>query len=302
MILRKFITALKKPKLLLIKSLMFLSPLFSDKIYLKMLFPLKVGYKLNLDNPKSYNEKLQWLKLNYKNPELPKLVDKYDYKEYVKKNVGEQFLIKTYGVWTSVEEIDFDNLPSQFVLKTTHDQGGVIVCQDKSTFDIVKAKKKLQKHLNRNLYYLFREWVYNEVQPRIIAEEYLEDKSKEGLKDYKFYCFDGEPKLMYITSGKQIGANYIDFYDMDFNYIDIKRPKFKQMGNHYIKPINWDLMIELAQKLSKGYPHVRIDFYDVNDKLYFGEFTLFQGGGLMPFYPEKWDYILGEYINLPETK
>lgn len=302
MILRKLRSIIKKPKLLLIKPLMLLSPLFGDKMYLKMLFPLKVGYKLNLDNPKSYNEKLQWLKLYYKNPLLPKLVDKYEYKEYVKKNVGEQFVIKTYGVWTSVEEIDFDNLPSQFVLKTTHDQGGVIVCKDKSNFDIVNAKKKLQKHLKRNLYYLFREWVYNNVEPRIIAEEYLEDKSGEGLKDYKFYCFDGEPKLMYITCGKQMGVNYIDFYDMDFNYTDIKRPKFKQFGNNHVKPKNWDLMIELAKKMSYGQPHVRIDFYNVNDKLYFGEFTLFQGGGLMPFYPEKWDYILGEYIELPKLK
>jgi len=302
MILRKLKSVIKKPKLLLIKPLMFLSPLFGDKIYIKMLFPLKVGYKLNLKNPQSFNEKLQWLKLYYRDPLLPNLVDKYEYKEYVKKNVGEQFVIKTYGVWTSVEEIDFDNLPSQFVLKTTHDQGGIIVCRDKSNFDIVRAKKKLQKHLNRNLYYLFREWVYNNVQPRIIAEEYLEDISTEGLKDYKFYCFDGVPKLMYITCGKQKDINYIDFYDMDFNYIDIKRPKFKQFGNNHIKPKNWDLMIEFSKKMSQGQPHVRIDFYNVNDKLYFGEFTLFQGGGLMPFYPEKWDYMLGEYISLPKPK
>ncbi len=302
MILRKLRSVLKKPKLLLIKPLVFLSPLLGDKMYLELLFPLKVGYKLNLKNPTSYNEKLQWLKLYYREADLSRMADKYEYKEYVKQHAGEEYNVKNYGVWNNEEEIDFDKLPSRFVLKTTHDQGGVVICRDKSTFDIPKAKHKLKKHLKRNLYYLFREWVYKDIKPRIIAEEYLEDTSEEGLKDYKFYCFDGEPKLMYIACGRQGNVSYLDFYDLDFNYIDLKRPKYHQLGPVHRKPLNWELMIELARKMSKGRPHVRIDFYEVDGRLLFGEFTLFQGGGLMPFYPESWDYKLGSYLKLPLEK
>jgi hypothetical protein len=297
-IIRKLRTVLNAPKTLLVRLLYLFSPCINDKTYLKLLFPLKLGYKLNLKNPKSYNEKLNWLKLYYRDATLPRLVDKYEYKEHVKKIIGESFVIKTYGIWDSFEEIDFDSLPQKFVLKTTHDQGGVIICKDKYAFNFEKAHSKIQKHLKRNLFYLMREWPYKYVRPRIIAEEYLVDESGTELKDYKFYCFNGIPKFMYIASGRQAGHHF-DFYDMDFNHLDISRTGYTPSGVQFKKPKNWDMMKEFAMKMSLGHPHVRIDFYNINEKLLFGEFTLFQGGGLMRFYPPKWDYEFGKYLQLP---
>lgn len=290
---------LKRPQSLFIKILVKSSPWFSDKVYLKLLFPLKTGYRLNLENPKTYNEKLQWLKLNYRSDLLPKLVDKYEFKEYARKMIGDEYIIKTYGVWESFEEINFEELPNQFVLKTTHDQGGVVVCKDKSLLDIEKTRQKINRHLNRrNLYYLMREWPYKYVKPRIIAEELLIEKGELGLKDYKFYCFHGEPKVLYISFGRQSDKTYFDFYDISFNKLDIKRPKYAQPKEVMEKPDNFDKMIELAKVLSKNEPHVRVDFYNIDGKIKLGEFTLFQGGGMMPFYPKKWDYTFGSWIDL----
>lgn len=296
---RKIIVLYRKPKYLFIKLLYNISPVFSDRLYLKLLFPLRTGYKLNLKSPQTYNEKLQWLKLNYRNELYPKLVDKYEFKEYASEIVGQEYIIKTYGVWDSFEKIDFDKLPSQFVLKTTHDQGGVIVCKNKLDFDIEKASLKLNKHLKRrNLYYRMREWPYKYVKPRIIAEELLVEDGDRGLKDYKFYCFHGEPKIMYISYGREDKETYLDFYDIDFNKLDVRRPKYNQSKDLLKKPDNFDKMIELAKILSKNQPHVRIDFYNIYDRIKLGEFTLFQGGGMMPFCPKEWDFRLGSWIDL----
>jgi len=295
-------TVMRNPQVLLIKLLETISPLIGDSIYLKLLFPLKVGYKLNLKNPQTYNEKIQWLKLYYRDPILPKLVDKYEYKEYVKKMVGEEYVVKNYGVWHSVEDIDLEKLPSQFVLKTTHDQGGVVICKDKTTFDFVKAKRKLNKHMKRDLYYLSREWPYKSLKPRIIAEELLIDNEKGDLWDYKFYCFHGEPKAMYISMGRQSTHVPFYYYDMDFNVLDIDRPHHESDGKIIEKPENWESMKEIARKMSAGQPHVRIDFYDIKGKLFLGEYTLFQGGGLMPFSPRKWDYTFGSWLDIEKLK
>lgn len=289
----------KKIKYLFIKFLYTISPIFPDKLYLKLLFPLRTGYKLNLKNPQTYNEKLQWMKLNYRNDLYPKLVDKYEFKEYARKIVGNKYIIKTYGVWNSFDEIGFDALPEQFVLKTTHDQGGVVVCKNKSEFDIEKAKQKLNKHLKRrNLYYLMREWPYKYVKPRILAEELLIENDDIGLKDYKFYCFHGEPKILYISYGRQGSETYLDYYDIEFNKLDIKRPKYIQPKEIMKKPENYDEMLNLAKLLSKDEPHVRVDFYNINNQIKLGEFTLFQGGGMMPFYPKEWDFRMGDWINI----
>jgi hypothetical protein len=234
---QKIRTVIKRPETLFIKLLYFLSPLFGDKFYLKLLFPLKVGYKLNLKNPKSYNEKLQWLKLNYRDPLLPKLVDKYEYKIYIKNKIGEEYIVKNYGVWDSFKEIDFNKLPNQFVLKTTHDQGGVVICKDKSNFDFKKARKKINRHLNQNIFYRFREWPYKYIKPRIIAEELLVDYDVGDLLDYKFYCFNGEPNVMYIASGGQSDSSYLNFYDMDFNLLDIERRGYPQSDKDFKKPM-----------------------------------------------------------------
>lgn len=289
---------IKKVKSILIRILYKVSPLLPSKLYLKLLFPLKVGYKLNFQNPKTYNEKLQWLKLNYINPIFPLYVDKYEFKQVIKEMFGEEYVVKNYGVWESFDEIDFDKLPEKFVLKTTHDQGGVVICHNKSNFDKKNAEKKLNNHLKRNLYYILREWPYKNIKPRIIAEEYIENTEKK-LYDYKIYCFNGEPKLVFVASDRNsIEDSIFDFYDLEFNHLDIKRSNTRQSEVKHNKPKGFEKMLAFSSKLSQGLPHVRIDFYNIEGKIYFGEFTLFTGGGLKPFYPIEWDYKLGEWINL----
>ncbi|HRN54814.1 MAG TPA: ATP-grasp fold amidoligase family protein [Agriterribacter sp.] len=269
----------------------------SDRLYLKLLFPLGTGYRLNLKNPQTYNQKLQWLNLNYRDPLLCKLADKHDVKNYVKEMIGEEYVVKSYGVWRSFEEIDFNTLPAQFVLKTTHDSGGIVICKDKSTLDLEKAREKINRHLKKNLFYTFREWVYKNIEPRIIAEEFLVDESKVELKDYKFFCFNGEPKAMFIATGRQSGNTMFDFYDISFNHLDIIQG-YPQSGKIVEKPKNYALMVELAGKLSKGLPHVRIDFYNIDGKILFGEYTFFHFAGIEPFQPQKWDYEFGSWIDL----
>ena len=299
---QKINTFSKKPEEILVKMLYLLSPIFTDKMYLKMLFPLKVGYKLDLKNPKTFNAKLQWLKLFYRNPEIPTLVDKYEFKTYISNIFGKQYVVENYGVWDSFEEIDFNNLPDKFVLKTTHDQGGVVICNDKSTFNLVEARKKLNKHLKRKFFYLFREWPYKYVKPRIIAEKILITEKFEELVDYKFYCFNGEVKILFIAEGRQREESIFDFYDLNFNRLDIEREGHRRSRVGHVKPDNFEIMVKLAAKISSDFPHVRVDFYNINGSVYFGECTFFTGGGFKPFFPEKWDYILGNYLKLPNKQ
>lgn len=297
---RKVVTFCKRPQTMLEKLLQFFSPIFNDKTYLKILFPLKLGYKLELKNPQTYNEKLQWLKLYYRRSIMTKMVDKFEAKKFIEERVGRQYVVKNFGVWNSFNEIDFNNLPNNFVLKTTHDQGGVIICKDKSTFDYKSAQIKLNKHLSKRHFYLTREWPYKNVTPRILAEEYLDSNSI--FKDYKFYCFHGVPRVMYVSMGKAAGKMTIDYFDMNFNQLDIRRPNIDNSGKLIDKPRNFDLMINLSRKLSEGFPHLRVDFYELNQKLYVGELTFFQGGGLMPFIPAEWDRNFGNWIDLSQLK
>jgi len=300
-LLKKTKILIKNPQIILIRTLYFLSPLLSDKMYLKLLFPLKVGYRLNLENPQTFNEKLQWLKLNYRNPDLPMMVDKFEVKKYVSSLIGEEYVIPTLGIWNKFDDINFDSLPQKFVLKTTHDQGGVVICKDRNKFDLVSAKKKIEKHLKKNLFVLSREWPYKNVKPRIIAEEYMEDVSTGELKDYKFFCFNGEPKLLYVASDRQNKAEGIkfDYFDLDFNKLNITQA-YAHSTRTIDKPKSFDKMIKFSGILSKNLPHVRVDFYEINGQLFFGELTFFHHGGFVPFYPEKWDYTLGSYLTLPE--
>lgn len=286
----------RAPKTLTNMFLTKISPIFCDEVYLKILFRFKVGYILKLDRPRTYNEKLQWLKLNYRRSIMTGMVDKYEAKKIISDVVGEEYIVHNYGIWNSFKEINFDKLPNQFVLKTTHDQGGVVICRNKSQFDYIKAEKILNKHLNRKHYYLSREWPYKNVTPRILAEKLL--ITNEDIIDYKFYCFHGVPKVMYISTGRQTGNTTFDFYDMEFNHLNLKRPHHNNSKFSHKKPQNWDLMIELSSKLSKGFPHLRVDFYEIEQKLYVGELTFFQGGGLMPFIPQEWDYKLGSWIDI----
>ena len=296
---RKMHTVLKNPKSILLKLLFKTSKVFHDKMYLKLFFRIRMGKRLNLENPQTFNEKLQWLKLYYRKPELTKMVDKYESKKYVSELIGEEYLIRTLGVWDSFAEIDFNTLPDQFVLKTTHDQGGVVICKNKNDFDIESAKRKLTKHLKFEHYYLSREWPYKNVKPRIIAEKYIVDESKGELIDYKFFCFNGEPKALFVATERQTGNVKFDYYDMDFNRLKLAQA-YEASEKGIEKPIGFEKMVKLASILSTDHPHVRVDFYNINGKVYFGELTFFHHGGHTPFHPEEWDYKFGSWINLPK--
>lgn len=281
------------------KVLRIFAPLIPDKLYLRLLFKLRVGYSLNLRTPRSYNEKLQWLKLYNRRPEYIQMVDKVEAKKYAANIIGEKHIIPTLAVYDKVEEIDFDSLPNQFVLKCTHDSGGIVICREKSMLDRNAAIRKLRKGLKKNYYYWNREWPYKNVRPRVIVEQYMTDDGKE-LKDYKFFCFDGEPKVMFIASDRfdEEEETKFDFFDMDFCHLPFTNghPNSTQKVE---KPRGFEEMKELVKKLSKGIPHVRVDLYDVNGHVYFGEMTFFHWSGMMPFEPKEWDYKFGNLIHLP---
>lgn len=279
------------------------APLFPDELFLRLKFYFVMGEKLDLEHPKTFNQKLQWLKLHDKRAEYTMMVDKIEAKKYVASIIGDEYIIPTLGVYDSVEDIDFEKLPNQFVLKCSHDSGGVVVCKDKDTLDKTKALKKLKKGLKTNFNYDTREYPYKNVKPRIIAEEYMEDESGYELKDYKIFCFDGEPKMSFVASDRQKEGEdtKFDFYDLDWNRIPVTNghPTSK-LG--IPTPPNYKSMLELAAKLSKGIPQVRVDFYNINGKIYFGELTFFHWSGLVPFEPKKYDEIFGSYIHLPIEK
>lgn len=298
--LNKIVKIIKNPK----KVIIFLSSRglikYDDRKYLEYVYKEHMGKNLNLDNPKTFNEKLQWLKLNNRNTMYTKLVDKYEVREYVSKVIGSNYLIPLLGVFDSYKEIDFDKLPNQFVLKLTHDSGTVIICKDKTKLNRKQTISKLKKGLKRKYFYLYREWPYKNVKPRIIAEKYMKDNNSSVLNDYKFYCFNGEPKMMFIITERGNDPK-INFFDMDFNEINLHQG-FKKGEKKLEKPKKFDEMIKLARKLSYGIPHVRVDFYIINGKVYFGELTFFDSAGLEKFEPEKYDEILGSYIDLNKIK
>lgn len=271
----------------------------NDKTYLRIIYRAVFNKKLNLDNPITFNEKLQWLKLYDRKPIYTTMVDKYEAKRYVANIIGEEYIIPTLGVWDKFEDIDFDLLPDQFVLKCTHDSGGVVICKNKSELDMPMTKVKVKKSLKRNFYFQGREWPYKNVKPRIIAEEFLVDESGFELKDYKFFCFNGVPKFTLVCS-ERFSNNRLkeDFYDLNWQIMPMKRANFENSPIKTPRPKQYDLMYTLAKKLSMDIPFVRCDFYERNDKVYFGELTFFPASGLEGFEPQKWDKILGQWLNL----
>ena len=271
-----------------------------DEAYLKRKYKACMGKEIHLDSPQTFNEKLQWLKLHDRKPEYTTMVDKYAVKMYVADIIGEKYIIPTLGVWNHFDEIDFDKLPNQFVLKCTHDSGGIVICKDKNKLDLKSAKKKIEKSLKQNYYWSGREWPYKDVKPRIIAEEYMIDESGYELKDYKFFCFNGEPKMMFIATDRGSDTKF-DFYDMEFNHLPFTNGH-PNANKQIKKPKNYSTMLALSAKLSFGIPHVRVDFANINGKIYFGELTFFHWSGLVPFEPEEWDYKLGSWLKLPERK
>lgn len=269
-----------------------------DKPYLKLRYYAHIGRRLDLKNPKTFNEKIQWLKIYDRNPKYTQLVDKYDVREYISEKIGKDYLIPLIKVYNTVDEIDFDKLPNQFVLKCTHDSGGIIICEDKEKLDIEKSKEKLKKHIKKNYYYWGREWPYKNIKPRIICEQLIKDKEHEDLVDYKFMCFDGKVKCSFVCINRNSKNEMnIDFYDREWNKMPFER-HYKNSDIVMEKPQHYEKMVSLAENLAQGFKFIRVDFYNVNGKIYFGELTFFPGSGFEEFTPEKYDSILGEWINL----
>ena len=274
----------------------FIKKIIPDKLYLKFIYKIKIGKSLNLKNPKTFNEKLQWLKLYDRNPLYTKLVDKYEVKDYVANIIGKEHVIPTIGVYDSFDDINFEKLPKQFVIKCTHDSGGLVIVKDKNKLDIEKAKKKINKSLKKNYYYCGREWPYKNVKPRIIIEKYMEDNKTKELRDYKFFCFDGKMK----------------FFKIDFNRLTYHQANYYNKNGILLKfgekvcppdyekklemPINLKRMIKLAETLSENIPFLRVDFYEINGGVYFGELTFFPASGFGKFVPSNWDEKIGDYI------
>lgn len=272
---------------------------WDDQKYLKRLFKAFMGYELNLENPKTFNEKLNWLKLYDRKPEYTIMVDKYLAKKYVADRIGEEYVVPLLGVWDNFDEINFDSLPSQFVLKTTHDCGGVVVCKNKKTFDKKKTKKCFEKHLKRNFYLGSREWPYKNIQPRIIAEKFMQDGDSKFLPVYKFFCFDGKPTIIQCIQNDKQKNESIDYFDTNWNVLELKQ-NFPNSINLIEKPKELEKMIEIASALSKDKQgFIRVDLYVVNSQIYFSEFTFFSDAGLIAFNPNEWDLKLGEMIKLP---
>ena len=265
-----------------------------DKRYLRYLYKSNLEKNLNIDNPQTFNEKLQYLKLYDRKDIYTKMVDKYEAKKYAGDIIGNQYIIETLGVWDKFEDIDFEKLPSEFVLKCTHDSGGVIVCSNKKKIEKKEIKKKMEKSLKKNYYYLNREWPYKNVIPRIIAEKYMVPTDQKELIDYKFFCFKGLPEMILVCSERNTNLKKT-FFDKDWNFIDLSEGKHG-IDKNIPKPLNLELMIELAKKLAKNTKFIRIDFYEIDKKVYFGEFTFFPNAGFEKFNPEKYDKLLGDKI------
>ncbi len=271
-----------------------------SSIYVRLMFRRFFGRFPDLKHPKTFNEKLQWQKLNDHNPLYTQLVDKYVVREYIKKEIGEEYLIPLLGVWDHFEDIDFNKLPDQFVLKCTHDSGGLVVCKDKKTLDKEKAKKKIESCMCRNYYSLWREWPYKHVKPRIIAEKFMQETDGSDLKDYKFHTFAGVPKILLRVSNRFSNGRFDYFYADSFqpanfcaktgkvsNYVEDKEPPMYRQ------------MLKLASKLAQPFPYVRVDFYDIDGKIYFGELTFCPGAGFDKFEPEEWDVTFGRWMKIP---
>lgn len=274
-----------------------------DETYLKGKYRLKMGSPLDLADPKTFNEKLQWLKLHDRDARHTVMADKYAAKRYVAERIGEEYVIPLYGVWERFDDIDFDALPEQFVLKCTHDSGGLVICRDKSKLDRKKAKREIERTLKKNYYWHGREWPYKDIPPRIIAEKYMEDPDDGELRDYKFMCFNGEAKMMYISTGRGCADEEpkMDCFDMEFHHLPFVMGHPNAATTPH-KPKHFDEMRALAEKLAEGCAHVRVDFYEVEGRIYFGEMTFFHFSGFQPFDSPEWDEVLGSYLKLPEGK
>lgn len=272
----------------------------SDEKFLRKKYKLAFKKDLDLENPKTFTDKLQWLKLYDRNPVYTTMVDKYEAKNYVAGIIGKEHIIPTIAICDNFDDIDFGLLPEKFVLKCTHNSGGLVVCKNKSELNMEVARERLTNALNVNYYLRSREWPYKNVKPRIIVEKYMEECGGDDLIDYKFYCFNGEPKFLYISQGLANHATArINFVTLNWEKAEFKRDDFAEFETLPPKPLNFDKMIEFSKKLSQNIPFLRVDFYNIGGHIYFSELTFFPGAGFTPFNPNVWNYKIGEYIKLP---
>ena len=301
---KKILQALKNPYYACELVLNQFARYVSDEKYIKWKYYLNFHQKLNLDNPQTFNEKLQWLKLYDRKPEYTKMVDKCEAKNYVASIIGKEYIIPTLGVWEKFDDIDFAKLPNRFVLKCTHDSASVVLCKDKTTFDHSAAREKLTEALKTDYYhYDGRQWAYKGIRRRIIAEEYLDEGNNASLTDYKFMVFGGKCKCVFVCAGRQSRLR-LDAYDMDWQLMPFTRNRHRNMKERALRPQCYDTMLMLAEKIA-GFvdnPFVRVDFYQVDGKVYFGEVTFYPEGGLGSFKPKEWDYRLGEWIQTDDAK
>lgn len=289
----------------LVKHLGFM---FSDKTYLKLRYRFQMGEWPDLDNPTLFTEKIQWLKLHNRHPQYSIMVDKYTAKDYVASRIGNEYVIPTLGLWNSPKDIEWDKLPNQFVLKTTHGggNGGVVICRDKNCFNKKEAICKLEDNQRSDIYNNFREWPYKDVKPRILAERFIEtgDSGSNDLFDYKFFCFDGDPRFCQVIRDRNTHET-IDFYDMEWNHQELsglhpsKALIVPQGKTPVPKPLPLDKMIQICRTLSKDIPFLRVDLYVVGEKVYFGETTFFPASGIGTFQPKEWNKKLGYLIHIP---
>lgn len=270
-----------------------------DKLYIQMLYYVRTGKKLDLNSPKRFNEKLNWMKLYDRNPMYTKMADKLQAKQIVADKIGDKYIIPLIAVWDNTDDIKLDQLPEEFVLKCNHDSGSAIICRDKSKFDLQAAKEKLQRCLSNNYYYYSREWVYKDIKPKIICEPYVEDFEDAELRDYKFFCFDGKVKFLYVATDRFKPGEEVKFtfFDENYNFLPIihGHPNADPLPE---KPSGFDEMKEIAEKLSEGIKHVRVDLYEANGKVFFSEFTFYNNSAFLAFEPDEWDYKFGEYLKI----
>lgn len=281
------------------KILRTLRPLFSDQNYIKAYYYCKMGHRLNLTFPVTFNEKLQWLKFHDCRPEYSMMVDKYAVKDHVASKIGSKYVIPTLALYNSVSDVDFETLPDQFVLKCTHDSGGVIICKDKVRLDQNSAIMKLQNAWGKNYYRYSMEYPYKDVPPRIIAEQFLSD-DRADLCDYKVHCFNGEPKLILVCKDRYAASGLTeDFFTEEWEHLGVRRPAHPNSKQPIEKPEELAELLELSRRLAEGIPFVRVDFYISQHKIYFGELTFFPASGMTPFVPESFDQLFGSWLQLP---
>lgn len=298
--IKKVVKAIKNPNIVMLVLLnLKIFRAFPDELYLKIVFRLRTGKKLNLENPKTFNEKLQWLKLNDRKSHYKHLVDKLKVREYIARELGEEYLIPLLGVYNSFEDIKFNELPNQFVLKPNHTSGNVYICKDKSKINYKKLRIEINKWLKREYFWKHREWPYKGISPKIICEKYMIDQSKEELNDYKIMCFNGKAKCIFVCKnrGSSSGLN-IDIYDTNWNLTPMQRVGSPNSGGYSDKPKNYIQMIEYAERLAQNNKFLRVDFYNINDQLYFGELTFYPSSGFEGFEPREYDKLLGDWLNL----